>query len=64
MKTPILDRLRSERIFSVERDAEGGGVVFTESCDHYFSVRLAAYEVLILIEELRAVVNGEAEETP
>jgi hypothetical protein len=56
--SPILCKLEDERIFSVRRD--GDRVLFTESCDDYYEMRLSVAEVRQLISELTSMVEGKS----
>ena len=55
----ILNLLEEEGIMYVTRPGPGE-FVFTEACDHYFSVSLTRDQVLLLADELRALA-GETE---
>jgi hypothetical protein len=57
--TGILSRLEKERIFSIEKTAEGFSL--TEASDGYFSVSLSNDELLQLADELRLLARGEGD---
>lgn len=53
----VLAALSDARIFSI--DPEDGQFCFTEGCDSYFSAKLTRDQVLLLADELRALVAGD-----
>lgn len=53
--TSVLDALAEARVFNVSK--HDGLYCFEESCDNWFFVDLTREQVLLLIDELRALVE-------
>lgn len=54
----VLDALSECRVFWIER-REQGEYLFFEGCDGYFNAQLTKDQMLMLIDELKAMVENE-----
>lgn len=62
MEQTVLELLDDERIFSVVRNKETGGLIFIEECDRYFRLELTKKQVETLIKELNHLLSTPVSE--
>lgn len=56
-KETVMAALDEARVFAVEA-TDDGRFLFVERCDDYFSAILTKEQVLLLVDELRALANN------
>lgn len=57
IKSPTLDLLHDERIFSVTLSEDKKDIEFEEECDNWFSQTLSKSDLGVLIEEFKSIYD-------